>query len=113
MPILVHNSDDECTIGTRISQQRQGRHVAGAAQYAGGGYFSSPNDAQQVLNAFHSGDAQVLGTTANGNIVVRYDGVAGFNNNVGANVLDRPTNIFMIKGTRSVNVVPINPNWSP
>jgi hypothetical protein len=34
-------------------------------------------------------DATVLGRTSNGNIVVRYGGVTGFNNNPGAGFLDR------------------------
>lgn len=78
----------------------------------GKSYLNSQADAQSVLDAYHNGDATVLGRTSNGNIVVRYDGVTGYNNNPGAGFLDQPTNVFMIKGTKSPSVVPINPGWT-
>jgi hypothetical protein len=102
---------DRASVGTAISAQRQGRHLAGAAQYNGGGYFNSLDDAQSVLDAFHSGSAQVLGTTRSGNIVVRVPGVTGFNNNPTAGFVDQATDVFFIKGSSSVSVVPANPNW--
>lgn len=102
---------DRASVGTAISAQRQGRHLAGAAQYNGGGYFNSLDDAQSVLDAFHSGSAQVLGTTRSGNIVVRVPGVTGFNNNPAAGFVDQATDVFFIKGSSSVSVVPANPNW--
>jgi hypothetical protein len=102
---------DRASVGTAISAQRQGRHLAGAAQYSGGGYFNSLDDAQSVLDAFHSGSAQVLGTTRSGNIVVRVPGVTGFNNNPAAGFVDQATDVFFIKGSSSVSVVPANPNW--
>jgi hypothetical protein len=74
--------------------------------------FSSHDDAEQVLAAYHSGDATILGKTANGNLVIRYDGVTGFNNNPRAGYVDQPTNVFMVKGTTSPSVVPIKPNWT-
>jgi len=102
-------------VSTTISRQKQGRHVQGDPLHDGTGksYLNSQADAQRVLDAYHSGDATVLGRTSNGNIVVRYDGVTGYNNNPGAGFLDQPTNVFMIKGTRSPSIVPINPNWTP
>ena len=102
---------DRASVGTAISAQRQGRHLAGASQYNGGGYFNSLDDAQGVLDAFHSGSAQVLGTTRSGNIVVRVPGVTGFNNNPAAGFVDQATDVFFIKGSSSVSVVPANPNW--
>jgi RHS repeat-associated protein len=102
---------DRASVGTAISGQRQGRHLAGASQYNGGGYFNSLDDAQGVLDAFHSGSAQVLGTTRAGNIVVRVPGVTGFNNNPAASFVDQATDVFFIKGSSSVSVVPANPNW--
>lgn len=102
---------DRASVGTAISAQRQGRHLAGASQYNGGGYFNSLDDAQGVLDAFHGGSAQVLGTTRSGNIVVRVPGVTGFNNNPSAGFVDQATDVFFIKGSSSVSVVPANPNW--
>lgn len=62
-----------------------------------------------MLDAFHSGDATVLGAARGGGVYVEYDGVTGFNNNPGAGYIDQPTNIFMIKGTSSVSFVPVSP----
>lgn len=98
---------------SKISQQRQARHVKGAKLYNGGGYFNSYNDAQAVLDAFHSGAAEYLGKTRSGNPVIRYNGVTGYNNNAGAGVHDQATDVYMIKGTSTVSVVPLQPNWSP
>ncbi|MDG4787110.1 polymorphic toxin-type HINT domain-containing protein [Micromonospora sp. WMMD1102] len=112
-PVLVHNTNPSgCGVSTTISRQKQSRHVAGDPLHNGGGYFRTHGEAQEVLDAYHSGGATVLGRTANGNIVVRYNEVTGFNNNPRSGYTDQPTNIFMIKGTKSPSVVPINPNWS-
>ena len=97
------------SIRTGVSAQRQARHVLGSPLYNGGGYFKDAAEAQRVLDAYHSGEATILGTTSNGNVIVRFDGVTGFNNNPGAGYLDQPTNVFMIKGTNSVSVVPYSP----
>jgi hypothetical protein len=111
IPTGAGTTIDRASVGTAISAQRQGRHLAGAAQYNGGGYFNSLDDAQSVLDAFHSGSAQVLGTTRSGNIVVRVPGVTGFNNNPAAGFVDQATDVFFIKGSSSVSVVPASPNW--
>jgi hypothetical protein len=103
------NTIDPQSVDTTISAQRQARHILGTSVYRGGGYFLSPEDAQAVLDGFHSGDAEVMGLTRTGNIRIRFNGVTGFNNNPAAGFLDQPTNIFMIKGTKSVSVVPISP----
>ncbi|MFV2104650.1 polymorphic toxin type 50 domain-containing protein [Micromonospora sp. LOL_024] len=113
--MLVHNtSPGGCGVSAIISRQKQGRHVQGHPLHANTGksYFSSHADAQRVLDAYHNGGATVLGQTSNGNIVVRYDSVVGYNNNPGAGFIDQPTNVFMIKGTKSPSVVPVNPNWT-
>ncbi len=112
-PVLVHNTNPGgCGVSATISWQKQSRHIAGDPLHNGGGYLRTHGEAQQVLDAYHSGGVAVLGRTANGNIVVRYDGVIGFNNNPRSGYIDQPTNVFMIKGTMSPSVVPINPNWS-
>jgi hypothetical protein len=121
-PVLVHNCGqarfivdsggttiDRSSIRTTISAQKQARHIADTRQYRGGGYFNSSDDAQAVLDAFHSGDAEVMGVTRTGHIQVRFDGVRGFNNNRTAGFVDQPTNMFMIKGSSSPSVVPISP----
>ncbi|MFD1322244.1 polymorphic toxin-type HINT domain-containing protein [Micromonospora sonneratiae] len=114
-PVLVHNTGPVPCIATAISRQKQGRHVQGDPLHANTGksYFNSHADAQSVLDAYHNGQATVLGQMSNGNIVVRYGNVTGYNNNPGAGFLGQPTNVFMIKGTKSPSVVPINPNWTP
>jgi hypothetical protein len=101
------------TVSTRLSVQRQGRHLAGDPRYNGGGYVTSLDDARQVLADYHSGRATVLGMTRNGDIVVRTDSVTGYNNNPSAGYLNQSTNVFIIKGTTSPSVVPANPNWRP
>jgi hypothetical protein len=78
-----------------------------------GSYLLSIGDAQAVLDAAHSGNARILGTTKAGHVVVEVKSVTGFNNNPGAGFLDQPTNVFMIKGTTSPSVVPTSPAWKP
>jgi RHS repeat-associated protein len=102
-------------ISATVSRQKQGRHVLGDPLHdnTGKSYFKSHADAQEVLDAYHRGDATVVGRMSSGNTVVRYGEVTGYNNNPRAGFLDQPTNMFMIKGTKSPSVVPINPNWVP
>jgi len=96
-------------IGTRISRQRQTRHVLGGIGYQEGGYFLYGGDAQKVLDAYHAGQTRVIGLSRSGNLIVECDLVTGFNNNSGAHFLDQPTHVFLIKGTTSVSVVPTSP----
>lgn len=100
---------DPESIGDRISTQRQARHLLGGSGYTGGGYFLDQADAQQVLDAFHSGHAIVLGPARGGGVYVEYPKVTGYNNNPGAGYFNQPTNVFMIKGSSSVSVVPVSP----
>jgi len=100
-------------VSTKLSVQRQGRHLDGHPQYNGGGYVTSLDDARQVLADYHSGRATVLGMTRNGDIVIRTDSVTGYNNNPGTGHLNQSTNVFIIKGTSSPSVVPANPYWRP
>lgn len=76
----------------------------------GGGYLDSVADAQKVLDAYRSGQAKIIGTTSQGFPIVRFDGVTGTNVNLGVNITNQPTNVFIIKGTKSPSVVPTNPN---
>lgn len=101
-------------IGTKISQ-KQLRHIKNRKEWierGKGGYMESRDDAQKVLDAMHSGDAKILGTTNQG-VVVKYDGVTGFNNNPSAGFIDQATNVFIIKGTKAPSVVPTSPIWKP
>lgn len=100
-------------VGRKISQ-KQLRHIKDRNEWlqrGQGSYLNSVDDAQSVLDAMHSGSATVLGKTNQGHIVVRFEGVTGFNNNAGAGFVNQPTNVFMIKGTTKPSVVPTNPNW--
>lgn len=101
---------DRAAVGTTISPQRQGRHVLGAPQYGDGGFFRDQSDAQKVLDAFHNGSAKVLDVTKTGQIKVKYPAVTGFNNNPRSGYSEQPTDVFLIKGTKSVSVVPTTPN---
>jgi hypothetical protein len=104
---------DRNSINASVSVQKQGRHVLGAREYNGTkSYFNSHADAQQVLDDFHSGAADVMGVKGN-DVVVRTNGVTGYNMNPGANILHQPTNVFFIKGTVKPSVVPYNPTWTP
>src|SRR5690606_16799425 len=48
--------------------QKQLRHIAGRAEHAarGGSYLNSMEDAQAVLDAYHSGSATILGKSSQG-----------------------------------------------
>ncbi|KRC81816.1 hypothetical protein ASE13_05495 [Sphingomonas sp. Root241] len=100
-------------IASQVSQ-KQFRHIGGRTEYRGGGYLDSVNDAQAVLQAYHSETATILGKTSNGGFpVVRVKGITGTNVNLGAGFVKQPTNVFIIKGTASPSIVPTNPNWRP
>ena len=65
---------DKAAVARTVSTQRQYRHIAGRDEWvrAGrGGYFNSLDEAQAVVDAFHSGSAEVLGVTRHGDIIVR------------------------------------------
>jgi intein/homing endonuclease len=117
VPKLVTAEDgsviDRSSISTRISYQRQGRHVLGHRLYRqGNSYFHSHAEAQHVLDSFHNGTATVVGRKGD-DIVVRMPHNTGFNNNTGAGFIDQPTNIHFIKGRNSVSVVPHDPTYRP
>lgn len=103
---------DRAAIPTSVSAQKQAEHVRGSSTYKGGGYFDSADEAQEVLNAFHDGRAQILGGKGQ-DIVVRFDGVTGTNVNPGSGFPSQPTDVFFIKGTTRASVVPYNPTWKP
>ncbi len=99
-------------VGIKISN-KQLRHVTDDLQWQKdqGGHLASMQHAQDVLDAYHSGEAGIIGKSRQGFPVVRLDRVTGMNNNRRAGYLNQPTNTFMIKGTRSPSVVPVSPEW--
>ncbi|MEU8249219.1 polymorphic toxin-type HINT domain-containing protein [Nonomuraea sp. NPDC048916] len=121
--VLVHNSScprfvvdssgsvvELPAVKNTISRQKQDRHILNGRGYRDGGYFNSHDDAQAVLDAYLSGKAQILGLTKGGQIKIRVNSVTGYDNNPRMGRFGVPTNIFMIKGTTSPSVVPMNPN---
>ncbi|WP_102155334.1 two-partner secretion domain-containing protein [Tsuneonella flava] len=115
-PNRTLTSSDFPDVNARLSTQRQARHIEGGTdprtgQPVTGSVMRSQGDAQQVLDAYRSGDATVIGQTQQGFPVVRYDGVTGLNNNPGAGFVNQETNVFIIKGTSSPSIVPTNPNF--
>lgn len=103
-----------------IHDHNQSRHMRkpGDLRRDGGGYFTAREDPQKVLTAYHSGQTTLLGRS-NAKLpmeqfpIVRYNKVKGFNNNPGTKHFNQPTDVFMIKGTVKVSVVPMSPTWSP
>jgi len=99
-------------VNTTVDPIRQARHVLGTSEHGQNtakGYVNSVQDAQKVLDSFHDGTAQILGTSNAGHIKVRVSEVTGFNNNPANGYYNQPTHVFLIKGTRRVSVVPTSP----
>ena len=76
-------------------------------------YLDSLEDAQEILDAVHTGKAKYLGQTKTGHSVFRYNKINGTNVNKGKGILSQKTNVFLIKGTSSPSIVPTNPFWKP
>ncbi|WP_350601226.1 DUF637 domain-containing protein [Pseudomonas sp. 65/3-MNA-CIBAN-0223] len=101
-------------VAGKISQ-KQLRHIAGRPELearGGGGFLNSIDDAQKVLDAYRVGQVKILGKNAQGFPVVKFEGVTGTNVNAGVGITGQPTNVFIIKGTKSPSIVPANPNWT-
>jgi RHS repeat-associated protein len=98
------------SLSKSISVQKQARYLLGTSN--GGGYLNNLDDAKAVLNAVHSGEAEFVRTMKSGNQVFKFTKVTGTNVNAGGGITNQ-TNLFMIKGTTSPTIVPINPNWNP
>ena len=95
-----------------ISPQKQARHIAGSAP-KGKGYLDKIEDAQAVLDAVFSGEAKYLGKSREGHSIFRFEKVTGTNVNQGAGIVGQPTNIFLVKGTKTPTIVPYNPFFKP
>ncbi|MBB4910077.1 RHS repeat-associated core domain-containing protein [Actinophytocola algeriensis] len=98
-------------ISTRLSMQKQNRHLRGHPSHTRGGYMSSLEDARTILDNFHNGRTTILGKTREGYIVIRDNSVTGHNHNPGAGYPNQETNVFFIKGSDSPSIVPYNPNF--
>ena len=96
-----------------INLGKQSRHVLRTREYesptGGKSYFRQMSDAQDVLSAYQSGQAVVVGRGNDGGPIVRFDAGVGFNHNPRAGFPNQPTNVYWIKGTSSVSVVPVSP----
>lgn len=103
---------DLSAITPTIHRNNQARHIMGHNRYNGGGWFNNQEEAQRVLDAVLDGRATILGRTSQGHLLVRYDGVTGYNVNR-PTYIDQPTNVFMIKGTTKPSVVPTSPAAQP
>lgn len=107
-------------VGTRVSAQKQARHLSGNAQ-GNLNVMASVEEAQEIVDALHSGKAKIVdfkdfGKKGGGvtQVDVEYSGVTG---NFSTRDLSTgemttvPTNIFRVEGTgNKVKVFPINPN---
>ncbi len=83
-----------------------------SAKNGPGSYFKTKADAQSVLDAVNAGRGTFLGKTKLGNDVFRVEGMpGGFNHNPSAGFLHQPTDVFIVKGTTKVSVVPTSPTW--
>jgi uncharacterized protein RhaS with RHS repeats len=110
--MLKSRNEQRCSISwdqyrQNLSRQKQARHLQG--NLYGGGYLDDMDDADEVYGAFQSGNAQYLGRSTGGHVIINYNGVTGTNVNPGAGVSGQPTNTFLIKGTSSPSVVPTTP----
>lgn len=66
--------------------------------------------AQSVLNAYNAGSATIVGRSSSGFPLVRLNSITGYHVNFRYGIEGQPTNVFMIKGTKSPSVVPVSPS---
>lgn len=99
-------------VDSYINVSKQERHIFGGKGNEDKGYFHSLSDAQDVLQAYQRGETTVLGQGTTGGDIVRYEGVTGYNVNKNAGFFNQPTNVFLIKGSSSTSVVPVNPKYN-
>ena len=95
-------------IGNKVRWGKQKElHTKGTN--SGKSFMDSLDDAQGVLDAFHSGKGTVLKTNANQNrVYFMFKEITG--NYVNAkHGISEASNVFMIKGSGTATVVPVNP----
>ncbi|MDX9723791.1 MAG: hypothetical protein RBU37_23785 [Myxococcota bacterium] len=99
---------------SKVSAQKQKRHLEGSAP-DGKSYLRSLEEAQQVLDAYNSGNYELIDENpSQATVRIRVAGIEGRYINVGnpngLPDLDLPTQNFMIQSSQSPKVVPINPD---
>ena len=114
--VVVHNTCKKPNIGKKINAQRQ--KARGHLKSSSNGeksYMETLEDAQEVLDAFHSGKAKLIWEDTNNNkIIVEYSGVTGRyvsrNDPSGRPDINLATNIFAISGKQGkTKVWPLAP----
>jgi hypothetical protein len=109
----------ELKVGNKINPQKQTRHLPGNAK-GNMNVMQSVEEAQQVVDALHSGEAQIVdfkdfGKAGGGvtQVDVEYKGVTGtfYTRDLSTGeMVATPTNRFRVEGTgNKVKVFPINP----
>ena len=97
-----------------VSQQKQMRHIQGTV-LANKSYLNSLDDAQNVLDAYNSGNHRLISENAKqSTVVIEVKGITGryinTGNPNGLPDVNKPTNIFMIQSSGSRKILPVNPN---
>ena len=95
-------------VDSYINLGKQERHLLNSTKYQGGGYFNDASQAQDVLQAYQRGEARVVGRGSDGGSLVVSEKVTGVHVNERMQV-SQETNVFWIKGSSSVSVVPVDP----
>ena len=97
----------------KSGQGKMGRHLKGHPDFIKGkSYFNSIDDAQNVLDAYHSGNTTVLQVVNENTVIVKYEGATGYFQNmpmIRAGKTAETTNIFQITGSNQAKIVPLNP----
>jgi YD repeat-containing protein len=96
-----------------ISPQKQAKHIKGTPEWARDkkGYFTSMEDAEEVLAAARAGNVEFRGLDKKGDPIIEYQGVTGYNNNELKGYFDQATHVFVIKIAKdNVHLFPADPN---
>jgi hypothetical protein len=98
-------------INPKIAQS-QNKHILDHKQYAKGkSYFHNSEDAQKVLDAFHKGEAKIVGYNVQKQPIVKFEGGSGIysTTNLEGKKYSSQTDYYIIKGTQKVSIVPFSP----
>ncbi|KIC89045.1 polymorphic toxin type 50 domain-containing protein, partial [Flavihumibacter sp. ZG627] len=102
-------SEAKGIVSTELRTQKQkSQHVVGGNATTGKSTMNSAEDAQNVLDALHNNEGQILKIEPGQNrVYFRFDGVTGNFVNQGTS---EKSSLFMIKGSSNgATVVPVNP----
>ncbi len=101
--------------GYTKNQGKMGRHLLGHPDFGkvvGKSYFENVEEAQKVLDAYHSGKTTVLQVLEDNKVIVKFEGATGYYHNEAMILAGKPreaTHIFEIVGTKQAKIVPKNP----